>query len=120
MNAEEFGLLQSDVEEILAVLHEFPEIDSAYIFGSRAKGNFRNGSDVDIALKGDISRDIQLTVSYLLNEYTMMPYRFDIAVYHDINNEDLTAHIDRIGRLIYSRDTALLVREENYKYRGNL
>lgn len=120
MNAEELGLLQSDVDEILAVLREFPEIDSAYIFGSRAKGNYRNGSDVDMALKGAISRDTQLTVSYLLNEYTMMPYRFDIAVYDDIKNEDLVAHIDSNGKLIYRRDSAQLVREENYKYRGKL
>jgi predicted nucleotidyltransferase len=44
-----FGLLDRDMEAIAAVLSQEPRVEKAIIFGSRAKGNFRNGSDVDLA-----------------------------------------------------------------------
>lgn len=42
---------ENDIEEILRVISNYKEVESAFIFGSRVKGNYRNGSDVDIALK---------------------------------------------------------------------
>lgn len=79
-----------------------PEVDEAIIFESRAKGNFRNGSDLDIAIKGrDLSFSAISNISYLLNEETLMPYRFDVLDYNMINNEDLKNHINRIGRIFY-------------------
>ena len=50
--SESYGLRPEDVEEIVAVFARFPAVETALIFGSRAKGNYRPGSDVDIALKG--------------------------------------------------------------------
>ncbi len=47
-----FGLHECDIDEIIHHLNNFPEVEEAYIFGSRAIGDFNNGSDVDIALKG--------------------------------------------------------------------
>lgn len=47
-----FGLFDNDLETIVSVLSQYNKVDKAYIFGSRAKGNFKNGSDIDIALKG--------------------------------------------------------------------
>jgi len=63
------GLLQPDLDIVLSVLGEFPNVKEAIIFGSRAKGNFRNGSDVDIALKGEnINLEIVTNISYRLNK----------------------------------------------------
>ena len=98
------GLLQPDLDIVLSVLSEFPNIKEAVIFGSRAKGNFRNGSDVDIALKGEnINLEIVTNISYRLNEETILPYKFDVLDYQNINNSKLTEHINRKGISFYIR-----------------
>ena len=95
------GLRESDLTQILSVLKNQPEITEALIFGSRAKGNYKNGSDVDIALKGDISFQKVSQVGFMLNEQTLMPYKFDVLNFHTIQNSDLIEHINRVGVLIY-------------------
>ncbi|WP_425636611.1 nucleotidyltransferase family protein [Algoriphagus yeomjeoni] len=102
-----FGLLDSDLEAILSVLSNHAQVESAYIFGSRAKGNYKNGSDVDIAMKGEgIDFDTVSQISYFLNEETNMPYKFDVLNYHTIKEPDLLEHIDRVGVEIYSQELA--------------
>ena len=92
------GLRQNDIEIIVSVIKKHPEVTEAYLFGSRAKGNFRTGSDVDLALKGDkLTAEIVSSISYQLNEETTLPYKFDVLNYHSISNNDLKEHIDRIG-----------------------
>lgn len=77
---------------------------SASIFGSRAKGNYDNGSDVDIALKGpELDFDTISQISYWLNEETTMPYNFDLLNYNSIQEPALKEHIDRMGIEIYSK-----------------
>lgn len=98
-----FGLKPSHIESICAILQSFPEIEEAVIFGSRAKGNFRKGSDVDMTLIGqNVSFDTAQKVAYYLNEETIMPYRFDVLSFADISNPDLRDHIRRVGLTIYS------------------
>jgi len=98
------GLLQSDLNIVLSVLGEFPNVKEAILFGSRAKGNFRRGSDVDIALKGEnLNLEIVTKISYRLNEETILPYKFDILDYQSINNTKLTEHINRIGISFYKK-----------------
>jgi len=98
------GLLQPDLDIVLSVLGEFPNVKEAIIFGSRAKGNFRNGSDVDIALKGEnINLEIVTNISYRLNKETILPYKFDVLDYQNINNSKLTEHINRKGISFYIR-----------------
>jgi len=100
-----FGLKETDLEEIISVLSQQPEVKEAFIFGSRAKGNFKKGSDVDIALKGE-KLNLQITshISLLLNEETTMPYRFDLLNYHTISNKELTDHVNRLGVLFYKKN----------------
>lgn len=99
-----FGLKEEDIQDIVAVLQQHEKVGEAIIFGSRAKGNYKNGSDVDIALKG-MALDYKTTrgISYILNEETQMPYRFDVLNYHTVSNIDLTDHINRIGISFYKR-----------------
>ena len=99
-----FGLLEMDMDAIIQTLSKQPKVESAYIFGSRAKGNFKNGSDVDIALKGsDLDFDTVSHISYWLNEETTMPYQFDIVNYHSIREPALLEHIDRVGVPFYGQ-----------------
>jgi uncharacterized protein len=100
---ESFGLKTSDIEKIVAVIKEFEAVEEVLIFGSRAKGNFKNGSDVDLALKGKLNFTLTAHIGYLLNEETDMPYKFDVIDYHSIQNKDLTDHIDRVGIILYTR-----------------
>ena len=99
-----FGLLERDMDSIIAVLIKQPTVEKSFIFGSRAKGNFKKGSDVDLALKGkDLNFDVISQISYQLNEETKMPYNFDVLNYHTLEEPDLINHIDRIGIEIYSK-----------------
>ncbi len=103
-----FGLKQNDVENIISILKAHNEVEEALIFGSRAKGNYENGSDVDIALKGKLNFEIVSRISYLLNEETLMPYRFDVLNYDTIKNKDLSKHIDRAGVSFYQRSKSFI------------
>lgn len=98
------GLLQRDIDDIVQAFRRFPEIDEAILFGSRAKGNYKPGSDVDIAIKGrDISRSCVAALSFFLNEESLLPYFFDIVHYEGITERELAQHIDRVGKLLYRK-----------------
>ena len=100
-----YGLRDSDLKEIIQVLEKITEVESVRIFGSRTKGNYRNGSDVDLAVFGkNLAFDRLLHIGAMLNEETMMPYHFDVLDYYCIQNADLVNHIDRLGKVIYSKE----------------
>lgn len=93
----QFGLSSKNIEAINQVLSAFPEIESVRIYGSRAKGNYKPGSDVDLALMGDlISIDTLLRAGTLLEDLNL-PYEFDLCIYHQIQNPKLKEHINRVG-----------------------
>lgn len=99
-----FGLSSADLEAIVAILQKHPQVMEAVIFGSRAKGNYKIGSDVDVALKGEkLDFNTISNISYLLNEETLMPYKFDVLNYHTISNAELVEHINRVGLSFYKK-----------------
>jgi len=101
-----FGLRDSDLAEINSILGRFPEIDSAKIFGSRAMGTHRPGSDVDIALFGaGVGLETVAKVHDLLEEQSRMPYLFDVVDFTHLKHQPLRDHIDRVGIVIYFRET---------------
>lgn len=79
------------------VIMDAGNIREALIFGSRAKGNFRPGSDIDLALKGVglTLKDI-LRLTAALDELDL-PYHIDLVIYDRITEPDLKDHIDRLG-----------------------
>ncbi|MBV5342872.1 nucleotidyltransferase domain-containing protein, partial [bacterium] len=100
----DFGLRQQDLNEIVHLFHTFPAIEEAILFGSRAKGTFKKGSDIDIAVRGKgIDYQIVTTLSYLLNEESSMPYFFDIVHLDSLSDQELRAHISRVGQRIYAK-----------------
>ncbi len=103
MNAD-FGFRPGDLELICSILEKEFEIEQALIFGSRAKGNYQLGSDVDIALKGKtISPKTVTKVRFFLNEEIPLPYKFDVLNYHSIQEPSLVEHINRVGIEIYHK-----------------
>ena len=99
-----FGLRQQDLDEIIRTLQKFSLIEEAIIFGSRAKGTFKKGSDIDIAIKEKgIDHELVASLSFLLNEESAMPYFFDIVHFEEISEKELLAHINRVGQCLFSK-----------------
>ncbi|QZY55571.1 nucleotidyltransferase family protein [Crassaminicella profunda] len=99
-----FGLRESDLDYIKKAIGKFTEIEKAAIFGSRAKGNYKKGSDVDIAIYGDyITFDTLSRLHAMLEDQGPLPYFFDIVDYTHLNHKELKEHIDRVGKIIYYR-----------------
>lgn len=97
-----FGLLERDINYIKESLSKFTEIKEALIFGSRAMGNYKKGSDIDMVLIGEkIDNKILFKVEDDLNEVYPIPYFFDILNYNDISNDNLKEHINKYGKSIY-------------------
>ncbi|MEA1961978.1 MAG: nucleotidyltransferase domain-containing protein [Bacillota bacterium] len=93
-----FGLTANDMCMIIEAVKKFPEIEEVVIFGSRALGNYKKGSDVDLAIKGAaITKKTLFGLNDLLNEVYPLPYFFDILHYDTIKNPKLIEHIDDHG-----------------------
>ena len=101
------GLPEPDLREILRVLAAHPRIRKARLFGSRAKGTHSPGSDVDLALEGDITFDLLREVSAALNQESTLPYRFDILDFSTIESEELREHIERVGIPLLDRGSPI-------------
>lgn len=97
----DFGLQDFDLKIICEVLRRYPDIEEALIFGSRAMGNYKPGSDIDIALKGQLSEETLNHVFRELNERAPLPYKFDVVDYSTLVNQPLVDHIDRHGKRLY-------------------
>jgi predicted nucleotidyltransferase len=98
-----FGLKESTIQQIISIFESYPQIEEAIVYGSRAKGNYRNGSDIDLTLKGnDLSLELLFEMEHSLDDL-LLPYKIDLSIYDKIENPDLTDHISRVGILFYSR-----------------
>jgi uncharacterized protein len=95
-----YGLKNEIVGQIKVTFQNFPQVRQAILYGSRAKGTFHNGSDIDITLKGD-NLDLQLLakISLALDDL-FLPYTFDLSIFQHIDNQDLLSHIERVGVVI--------------------
>ena len=100
-----FGIKKHIIKMILSEISKYKEITDIIIFGSRAKGNFKKGSDIDIALKGEnISFDLVTRLKTKFNQKMMIPYHVDLVHYESISNNNLIDHIDRAGISIREYD----------------
>jgi len=100
-----YGLKETTIEKICAVFAAFPVVDKAVLYGSRAKGNFKNGSDIDLTLCG---QDLTLKTLYKIeNELDdlLLPYTIDLSIFAQISNADLVAHIQRVGVAFYEKSS---------------
>lgn len=98
-----FGLEQHIIDTLITVFEANTKVDKAFIFGSRAKGNYRPDSDIDIAIKGfDISTDDIIAMSVAFEEKGIK-HKFDLIDYNSIKEPALKDHIDRVGIEFYRR-----------------
>jgi len=94
-----FGLKNRDIENIQKALGMFPNITAAIIFGSRAMGNYKNTSDIDIAVKlSDNDPNTTVKLSGILNEELPIPFFVDVVNIDTIKNKQLIEHINNAGK----------------------
>lgn len=99
-----YGLDNDAINQIISVLTENSKINEVILFGSRAKGNFRNGSDVDLSLIGkELQLNDVLNASIAIDDLSL-PYKFDIVIYDRITEKALIDHINRIGIVLFDRN----------------
>lgn len=103
MNTESFGLPPAALEKIRAVLAGHPAVEKAIVYGSRAKGNYKRGSDIDLTLVGSglAYRDL-LNITGELDDL-LLPYMIDLSNLHMIDHAGLLDHIRRVGQEFYRR-----------------
>lgn len=94
-----FGLKDRELDEIKILYYLFPEIDEIIIFGSRARGDYKLTSDIDIALKGKIDNLILCKIRDYFEE-SRIPYLVDIIYYEKIMNIFFKESIDKDGIII--------------------
>jgi predicted nucleotidyltransferase len=99
-----YGLKDETIESIRNILREYPEVEKVILYGSRAKGNFKPASDVDLTFIGDsIDQTILNEISWELDDL-LLPYTFDLSIYSHIDSSDLLDHVQRVGILFYRRE----------------
>lgn len=94
------------IQKITAVFPQFPSIEKAVLFGSRALGNHRNNSDIDIALFGSALTFKDVALLEALVDDLGSPFKVDFCHYEHLDNPALREHIDRVGKRIYTRTPA--------------
>jgi predicted nucleotidyltransferase len=104
MTGQDLGITQKTFELFLKTFESFPQIEEVIVFGSRAIGNFRTGSDIDIVIKGEkVTLRLALEVNAILNEHLPIPYFVDVLSLTQITTPELIEHISRVGKVIYIR-----------------
>ncbi|MFM2111488.1 MAG: hypothetical protein RLZZ271_148 [Pseudomonadota bacterium] len=99
----EFGLPESALATVRAILAGCPHVEKAILYGSRAKGTHKPGSDIDLTLVGDgLTQDMLARLAGQLAE-SSIPYQVDLSILASIDHPALREHIERVGKLFYQR-----------------
>ncbi|NJN26296.1 MAG: nucleotidyltransferase domain-containing protein [Cyclobacteriaceae bacterium] len=102
MNGDSYGISKDTWQKVIVEFEKVSTLKEVILYGSRAKGNYKNGSDIDLCLKGD---QVELSDMYQLQlslDELYLPYTFDVTIYSKISNPDLINHIDRVGKTLYN------------------
>lgn len=103
--SQRFGLSESTIRGIRAALARHGQVERAILYGSRARGDFKNGSDIDLTLCGgdDLTLPVLFRIMDDLDEL-LLPYTIDVSILSTIKDAGLTEHIRQCGVVFYTRD----------------
>lgn len=98
-----FGLPEQAIQEIQGALALYPEVEKAILYGSRAMGTFKPGSDIDLTLIGEnLTHNLMLGIMFDLDDL-LLPWMIDLSIFDTIDHPGLREHIDRVGQTLYER-----------------
>ena len=99
-----YGLPQRTIDSMEKIFRKYGNIKQVILYGSRAKGNYRNASDIDITLKTSENFN-RVQLLRIMNDFddSDIPYLTDISVYDKLNNDALKDHINRVGKVLYKK-----------------
>jgi predicted nucleotidyltransferase len=98
-----YGLTEKSIQKVNRVFANYENIDEAILYGSRAKGNYSDGSDIDLTLKSKRLTLSQINKICIDLDDLLLPYTFDLSILDHISNPDLIEHIERVGISFYIR-----------------
>jgi uncharacterized protein len=98
-----YGLPESTLERLTGVFREHPEIERVMIYGSRAKGNYKPGSDIDLTLLGALVTQRKCDEIADSIDELLLPYTVDLSVFATLNHPELEARIERVGLELYRK-----------------
>jgi type I restriction enzyme S subunit len=99
-----YGLKTQTIQGIQEVFKQYPEVEKAILYGSRAKGNYHPGSDIDLTLIGE---QLNLTILQKIEneiDELLLPYKIDLSLHKQIQNAELLEHIKRVGKVFFDKN----------------
>lgn len=98
------GLPKPVLQKIRAVFAHYPQVEEVVLYGSRAEGLYRNGSDIDLTLCGgaDLTLNVLCKIANDLDDL-FLPYMIDLSIFHDISDSDVIERIQRVGVTVYQQ-----------------
>jgi predicted nucleotidyltransferase len=98
-----YGLSERTLNTLDSIFRKYPGIKEAVLYGSRAKGKYRMGSDIDLSLK-TVDNFTFNDLLHIAGDFddSDMPYFVDVSIYDQLSKPELKAHIDRVGKVLYS------------------
>ena len=107
-----YGLSAGVIEQIKSVFSRWPGVERVILYGSRAKGAYRDGSDLDLTVIGDtvMQSDI-LKIADELDDL-LLPYKIDLSLMRQIEDKALIEHIKRVGVVFYEKASCVQSRFE--------
>ena len=97
------GLSSSDCARLNQVFAQYPDINKVMLYGSRAKGNFRPNSDIDLTIMGDLDWQSFTRLETELDDL-LLPYKIDLSLFSHLENSQLIEHIQRVGKVFYQKE----------------
>ena len=98
------GLSDQTLQKIRDVFVRYPQVEEAVLYGSRARGDYKNGSDIDLTLRG--STELTHTIlSQIANDLDdqLLPYTIDLSIFKNIRNPEMIDQIERVGVALYKK-----------------
>lgn len=97
-----YGLKPETIQAMQAVFEKYPAVQQAILYGSRAKGNYRPGSDIDLTLEGE---ELDLSTLHKIEndlDDLLLPYKIDLSLLSHIQSPELLDHIKRVGAVFFT------------------
>lgn len=97
-----YGFPASAISALKTIFKSYPQIDQVILYGSRAKGTYRNGSDIDLCINAPTMGLTELLAIENKIDDLLLPWKVDLSLKHKLDNKELLDHIGRVGVLFFT------------------